>query len=478
MSKSLSLNVLAMLLAKFLPAAFAFAINIAVARVAGVETLGAYANLLALQIMFQALTSAGLHLFVAREVAASPRQASAHAQQAMMTAVLTGVVGTFAFVLYALLALPDIQVLPALVLASTVLPSAWIAVQEGIFIGTRKHHLVAVVAMLENAVKLTAAGAALAGGYGLLGVSVAIASSRLIAVLLGAHLVRRLGITTTARVRPAAVMTFVRELAPFAALSVIAMIYFRIGVPIVQVIAGEMGTGLLAAAVTLYGALLLLPDSVLSAAYPRLCAAFTRSRDGYTTATWLVAKGLTGSLVAIAMVLMAASDFLVTAIYGAAFADAGLFLRLFAVALPIHAFNGVLGQALQTSGQQRAMVSVVAAGLAVHIVLTILLVRVLGVGGAAVAMIGSSTVVALGALHAFHQRVAPVHLSTSAASALLAVAGPLLYASVAPSGMRLVATAAGLLALAVVVLWHGRFLRRDVERVRVAFSEASSRAIA
>ena len=288
MSKSLSLNVLAMLLAKFLPAAFAFAINIAVARVAGVETLGAYANLLALQIMFQALTSAGLHLFVAREVAASPRQASAHAQQAMMTGVLTGVVGTFTFVLYALLALPEIQVLPALVLASTVLPSAWIAVQEGIFIGTRKHHLVAVVAMLENAVKLTAAGAALAGGYGLLGVSVAIASSRLIAVLLGAHLVRRLGITTTARVRPAVVMTFARELAPFAALSVIAMIYFRIGVPIVQVIAGETGTGLLAAAVTLYGALLLLPDSVLFGRIPAVV------RGVHSIARWLYHRDVVG----------------------------------------------------------------------------------------------------------------------------------------------------------------------------------------
>jgi hypothetical protein len=71
-----------------------------------------------------------------------------------------------------------------------------------------------------------------------------------------------------------------------------------------------------------------------------------------------------------------------------------------------------------------------------------------------------------------------VHLSASAAAALLGVAGPLFYASVAPAELRLVATAAGLLALTVVVLWHGRFLRRDVERVRVAFSEASSRAIA
>jgi len=478
MSRSVSFNVLAMVVAKFLPAVVAFAINIAIARVAGVEILGAYANLLALQMIFQALTGAGLHLLVAREVAASPARASVHAQRAMMTGLFTGVTATLASALYAVVVLPDDQVLPALVLTSTVLPTAWMAVQDGIFVGARRHHLIALVAAVESAVKLIAAGVALTSGLGLFGVSVAIAVSRLIAFVIGSILVRRLGVTAIARVRLGAVMEFAGELAPFAALFVISMIYFRVAVPIVQLIAGGTETGLLAAAVTLYGALLLLPESILSAAYPRLCAAFNISRDGFVAAMWLVAKGLTVSLVVIAMVLIAASDVIVTAIYGPAFAESAALLRLFAVALPIHALNGALGQALQSGGQQRAMVSVVATGLGTHIILTVLFVRAFGVRGAALAMIVSSAVVACGALRALHRHVAAVHVSARAVAWVVVVGGPLVFVSVAGPEIRLPATAAGLVWLAIVLLWYGRFIRADVDRVRETFSEASPRAIA
>jgi O-antigen/teichoic acid export membrane protein len=474
-TRSLGLNVLAMMLAKTLPAAVAFAINIAVARIAGVDTLGAYANLLALQMIFQALTGAGMHLLVAREVAAAPANASSPVQQATVTGLFSGIVGSAVSALYSVFVLPADQVVPALILTSTVLPAAFIAVQEGMFVGTRKHHLIAVVAILENSVKLAAAAAALAGGYGLIGISVAIAASRLIAFVVGAHLVRRLGVIAVAGVRGEAVMRFARELAPFAALFVVSMIYFRIGVPIVQLIAY---TGVLAAAVTLYGALLLLPESVLSASYPRLCAAFNASRDGFVTATWLVANGLTVTLVAVAMLLIAASDLIVTTIYGPAFGPAGAVLRLFAVALPIHALNGALGQALQSSGHQRVMVRVVVTALVMHVALTIVLVRAFGVQGAAVAMILSSTVVTVGALWTLHTRLGAVRLSMRAACTFLAIAAPLVYLAVVANEHRVMLTAGALLWVAVVVSSHGRIIRADVERVRGVFAAASPGAIA
>jgi O-antigen/teichoic acid export membrane protein len=477
-TRSLGLNVLAMMLAKTLPAAVAFAINIAVARIAGVDTLGAYANLLALQMIFQALTGAGMHLLVAREVAAAPANASSPVQQATVTGLFSGIVGSAVSALYSVFVLPADQVVPALILTSTVLPAAFIAVQEGVFVGTRKHHLIAVVAILENSVKLAAAAAALAGGYGLIGISVAIAASRLIAFVVGAHLVRRLGVIAVAGVRGEAVMRFARELAPFAALFVVSMIYFRIGVPIVQLIAGTTDTGVLAAAVTLYGALLLLPESVLSASYPRLCAAFNASRDGFVTATWLVANGLTVTLVAVAMLLIAASDLIVTTIYGPAFGPAGAVLRLFAVALPIHALNGALGQALQSSGHQRVMVRVVVTALVVHVALTIVLVRAFGVQGAAVAMILSSTVVTVGALWTLHTRLGAVRLSMRAACTFLAIAAPLVYLAVVANEHRVMLTAGALLWVAVVVSSHGRIIRADVERVRGVFAAASPGAIA
>ena len=63
-----------------------------------------------------------------------------------------GLAGTVLYVAYAALLLPANRLAPALVLASTVLPSAWIALQEALFIGTRTHHWIALVAVMPGMV--------------------------------------------------------------------------------------------------------------------------------------------------------------------------------------------------------------------------------------------------------------------------------------------------------------------------------------
>jgi O-antigen/teichoic acid export membrane protein len=182
--------------------------------------------------------------------------------------------------------------------------------------------------------------------------------------------------------------------------------------------------------------------------------------------------------VAGALVLVALSDVIVTTVYGPSFAAAAPLLRLFALALPIHAFNGALGQALQSAGQQRAMAWIVTSGLALHVVLTAFLVPALGIGGAAVAMIVSSSVVALGALRTLHSRVAAISLTARAIPAILAVLGPLALVMAAPAPLRLATAGVGLAWLVAGALWHGIFVPADIADVRAAFRTSGSAATA
>jgi O-antigen/teichoic acid export membrane protein len=467
---SMTSNALAMLLARLLPPAFTFAINIAVARLTGAEMLGAYVNLLAVILIFQAIAGAGVQFLVTREIAAFPERAAEHARQARTFGLLSGTAGTVLYVLYAWWLLPDARLAPALVLAATILPSAWIALQEAIFVATRSHHWVAVVALVENSVKGVLALAALLSGYGLLAVCVAIALARLVGLATGAVLLRRRGFAGTWSFEPSAVVPFTRAIAPFAMLFILSMAYFRIDVPIVHALAGEQATGFYGVAATLYGALLLLPESALAAAYPRLARAFHASRDGYVQATAVLAKLLSLALVPVSVVLICLAEPIVFVAYGAEFAPAVPVLRLLALALPLHALNGALGQALQAGGEQRAMLGIIAFSVAVHAVLNIVLVRAFGIQGAALTMIVSSSCVAAGALRALHTRVAPVHVSWRAVPGVLAVVGPLVLVTVAPADYRMAAGAMGLAWLVVGSLWHGMLTPADLAGMRAALN--------
>ena len=476
MTSSMTANAIAMLAARLLPPLFTFALNIAVARLTGTEILGAYVNLLAVLLIFQAVAGAGVQFLVTREIAAFPERAPEYARAARTFGLLSGGIGTLLYVLYAVWLLPDQRVVPALLLAVTILPSAWIALQEAIFIGTRAHHWIVVVALVENSLKAGLALTALAAGYGLVGVSAAIAVSRLAGLATGGLLLRRHGFAGTWAFDPAGVVPFLRAITPFAMLFILSMVYFRIDIPIVHAVAGEQSTGFYGVATTLYGALLLLPESALAAAYPRLSRAYHASRGGYVHATAVLAKALCLALVSVSIVLICVAEPLIGLLYGAAFAPSAGVLRLLALALPLHALNGALGQALQAGGQQRPMLAIIAVGVAVHTVLNIVLVRAFGIHGAPLAMLVSSSCVAAGALHAVHTRIAPVRFSASAVPQILAGVGPLVLVSAAPAEWRLAAAVVGLVWLVAGSLWSGTLTPADVAGMRAALNPEAGAA--
>ncbi len=477
-SVSLRANALAMLAAKLLPPVFAFAVHLGIARLAGPESLGAYVTLLAVLMVFQAVAGAGMQFLVAREIAAFPERAVSHAQEARAFGLVSGLAATVAYGIYAFTMLPPERWAPALALMATILPSAWIALHDAVFIATRNHYCIAVVAVAENSIKLGVAVVALAMGQGLVAVCIGIAVARLVGLGVGGWLVHHIGVRKTWQFQLGAVAPFARAVAPFSGLFVMSMAYFRIDVPIVQMIAGERATGFYGAAAALYGAMLLLPESALTVAYPRLAWSFRSSKDGYVRATWLVVKVVAISMVPLAIVLIAAAPMIVQVAYGATYAPAITVLRLLALSLPIHALNGALGQALQAGGEQRAMVRVVATGLIAHAFLNVALVSWFGIEGAAMAMLLSSSWVAAGALRAMHVRVARIHLAAALTPAAIVVVAPLVLVSVAPRGYLAAAALTSGVCLVVGALWSGMFRAGDIEGLRAALAGRGGEAAA
>lgn len=461
---SLLANSVATLLARLAVPVFSFAISVTIARVYGAAGLGAYVQLMALMIIFQTVASAGIPLLLTRDIAADPWATRAIIERARSFALVSGTAATLGIAAYAFLVL-DGELLPAAAaLALTMIPSAWLAIQEGFFMATRSHHRVTVVAVVENFLKLVFAGAVLLVGGGIAAICAAIAAARLVASQVGRRLMAAAGEPLGWGFDRRDAMSFGRVVSPFAVLLVISMVYFRVDVVLVGLVCDETQVGLYGAAITLYTVALLLLSSVMSAVYPRLSTAFRDSREGFVRATMLSVKFLAVGVVPMAVVMICFSDRLLTLVFGGSFSTAAPVLSLLAASLPLHAINGALGQALQAGQHQTAMVRIVLAGLAAHVVGIVLLVPILGIEGAALSVLVSSFLVSVGCFVGFHRNVSPVRFGWRGAAALVAIIAPITATLLVPAPWLLAVGIAALAGFSVLVV-VGAVSRAEFDRL-------------
>lgn len=415
---------LAVLAARLLAPVFSLAINIGLARLGGTAMLGAFVELIAILVILQTMAGAGMAALLGRDFAARPHEAARLLRVARTFGLLSGSAATLILVLYAMsisLAAPAAAVAVA---ALTVVPSAWITIHEAYFLATGTSKRIALIVLLENGVKAAVAAVALASGAGLVGLCAGIALGRAVALLVGHRFIARAGLVNTWRPSLHGLPAFAHAIWPFGALLTLSMLYFKVDVLIVGALGGAADTGLYAAALSLYSAALLVPDSVMAVVYPRLAARFQQSREGYANASLTTLRLLVLAIVPISLTLAAIGGLLVTMLYGGDFAASTSALRLLALSLPIHAVNGVLGQALQAGHRQSAVLRMITTGLIAHVVLNVLLVSRYGFAGAPIALLLSSLIVAIGNAVVFHRSVTPLIFRGRAIRAAAATQAP------------------------------------------------------
>lgn len=466
---SVMVNGVAMLAARLLAPAFSFAINVGVARLFGSEALGVYVHLMALLVVFQTFAGAGISLLLAREIAARPGDARVALRRARSFGLGTGLLATAAFVAWTSATLPEARAEAATWLALAVLPSAWMSAHEGFFLARRRHHLVTLVVLAENAAKLGLALAVFLAGGGLVGLCAGIAVARVGAFGLGTALVSRAGYAGAWRASAQGLRRFGRTLTPFAAIFSLSMLYYRVDVLLVEHLLGEGPTGLFGGALALHTVLLLLPDSAMAAIYPRLAATYAASYDAYAAATGTTARLLAAGTVPLALAMIVLAEPLLALVYGGEFREAAPVLRLLAASLPLHAANGALGHALQAGHRQGAALKVVALVVVLHVGLSLVLIPRLGIEGAALALLLSAGALSVGTVAVFHREARTGALARRGLAIGVALGTPVAAALLVPDAWRGAAAAAGLLWLLPAGRGLGALRRADLERAVRAF---------
>jgi O-antigen/teichoic acid export membrane protein len=445
---SMLANGFAFLVARLLIPIGSFAINIAIARLWGKETLGAYVQLLSFTIIFQVAAGAGVSGLLTRELSARRNEIQPLLRLGRTLALLIGLGMTAAYAAFAWLLLPRDRWLAAAALMTTILPSAWIAVHEAYFLATRRHHRITLVALLENSLKIGLAIAAFVGGYGLAAICAAIAIGRIGAIALGAYLIRRDGCTHAWRPSWRRLGDLARPLVPFAALATASIAFFRSDILVVGQLLDPGSTGDYAAALAFYGVMLMLPEAAIAALYPRLACAYREAPGGFLRATEFGSRLLPLGMAPCALVLSAFSGIVMSSVYGPALADATPLLRVLTVALPIHAYNAILGSALQAAHLQRLALRLVSGALALQLLLLFVFIGSFGVTGAPVATIVSSLVLSVSMTLVLRSQVGAAAIGASGLLGLGWALLPLIACAALPSADLWICFGAGLFAIA------------------------------
>jgi O-antigen/teichoic acid export membrane protein len=273
MKRRIAKNTTALLATRIINQIAGFVLVVYATRKLGVADFGTYSFVIAFYLVFELISFFGLSNFLPREIGRRREDAGHYFVHAaalvagvalLLVAVMNGV--AYGYKLNA-------ETHLAVVICSfALLPAALGAAAEASFIGIEKAEFITLLTFIKRLLVTTLSVVALYLGRGVLGLVVV----RAIVEFASAALTVPLCLWQT-RARGATLKwdwAFARELlrgaAPFAGLAVLASIYWRIDVLLLQKLVGAAEVGIYSASYRLMFLLTLVPESFMNAVYPNL----------------------------------------------------------------------------------------------------------------------------------------------------------------------------------------------------------------
>ncbi|MFL5909273.1 MAG: flippase, partial [Gaiellaceae bacterium] len=197
---------------------------------------------------------------------------------------------------------------------------------------------------------------------------------------------------------PALWRRMIRAALPQSAVLIVGTVYFRLDLILVSVLSTSNETALYGLGYKVIESLLWLPGLLMFTLFPELAredVGSSRLRELIQTAF----SSIQLILLPLVVILVGFAPEIVRVVGGGGFEGAATVLRLLAVSMALGYFNVVFGLSMASLGEQRRLLRVLLASLAVNIALNIVLIPADGARGAAIALVSSEVLgVALGLL--------------------------------------------------------------------------------
>jgi O-antigen/teichoic acid export membrane protein len=420
-------------------------------RYLGPDDAGRYVTVLAIAAIVGGVFDGGLHSLAIREAAIRSGAARSAVIDDLlgMRLVMGAVAIVLATAFAALLGFGPLLVAGTLLAsAGLVLWSTHLIIAAPLVAGLRLGWVTAID-LFRNAAAVVLVLAGVSAGLGLVAFLAVPIPVAIAAVAWTAVLVRR-QVSLRPSFRFDSWRVLLRDVVPYALATAAGLLYFRVAVVLLSLIASAHETGLYSAAFRTFEVLLIVPHLAVSTVLPIFAHAATRDRDRLAYGidrTFRTAAVFGGGL---AVVLSLGAPFAIAVVAGPDFSGAADMLRIQALGLGVTVVTSVFTYALLSLRMHRELLYANLAALAVSIALTLVLGNAWGGLGAATAtaiaelcLVGSAVWLlvrrhpALRPNMAFLLKVLIAGLATAALalipapSVVLAVAGVVVYALLA-----------------------------------------------
>jgi O-antigen/teichoic acid export membrane protein len=357
-------------------------------RVLGEVEFGKFSFALLLGGIFETLMDFGLHQVTIRAVARDRSRAQSLLHHALAIKLLWAVATLAALVATATLLRrePDVRVACYLIGGSLIFRSYMLTIR-GVLQGLERFGWDSVIVLADRALLLVCGLAALWGGYGLRGLTIAFVVARGAAFVLAAAITHvRLG---------GLGLQYDRDVWRDLHVTALPLGFFLIVLNLYQYVDGVMlgylrtdaETGLYAAAFKIYEGFTYGPLAISAVITPRLSALFTSDRPEHRQLSTLGIAGSTAMGIAVAAVAYAIATPLLVFLYGPGFAAATAPFQILCVGLPIVFAIWILHAIAISVDRERLLLRTGLIGLAVNVGLNVYAIPHYGASGAAVATV-------------------------------------------------------------------------------------------
>ena len=274
-----------------------------------------------------------------------------------------------------------------------------------------------------------------------------------------AWLVRRT-IRLRVSLHPGAARSILLATLPFTAVTLVAVVYFRLSIIVISLVSTKLQTGYFATSYRVIEALIYIPSVLVAAAFPILsrAAQTDQRRFAYAFGRLFDVAAIGGA--AFAILLGVGAPLATAVLVGSHGSPVIPILRVHALVMPSSFLIALGGYALLSLRRPRAVVLCVGAGLAVNALLLAILVPAHGAMGGAVAGASGEATIALLMVHLL-LRSGELRISGRTVGVVVLASALALAVAALPGWPAVPATAASALVFAAVIL-AGRVLPEEI----------------
>lgn len=371
---------------RLLSAVLSFVLVTILARTWDLGSFGQFSTLFTFFLLLQQLPLMGLHIFVARQISASPAQVVKHAVNSLMFATLTSlllvlVVGVLGGILY-----PKLTG-PFWVLAFCCVPTAVTVVAESILVAQERMALIARVNIIENVLRLIVCIALVLARQNLISILLVFLMMRSIAAFIYYYELRKDNIWHFLLINYKQQLIYLRKVRIFLPILVFSVAFGKLDVIMLSQFKTMEQVGLYIPSQRIFELGIMLPGIIIVVLFPVFTRLFTHAREQYTFfLNYLARMILFVGLPIILIFMFLAKEFL-ELVFGKQFGQTELILQLMSISILIMAIDELMAIAMLAAHKENLDLKSLGISFMVFVLCLLTLIPAFGGVGAAISIV-------------------------------------------------------------------------------------------